>query len=190
MPSAQPTPPPRPITARAAENGLYLSIYICVLVIATGMATSFAPASFIVWAGSLVMPFFLYRLLKKSMLSANGTLGFPELWAEGIASFFLGTLLPAVLAYILLRFYAPTFIDDTFNNAVELFRNLNTDEGELWAETLEDIKSKANLPTPSDVAAQIISFNIIVGTVLSLIVALWLKVRVSARGNDNRTFNN
>lgn len=183
MQGISPTPPHKPITTRAAENGMYLSIYISVLVLATGLATSFAPATFVVWAGSIGMPFFLYKLLKRSNEKSGGALGFPELWAEGIASFFLGTLLPALLAFVLLRFVAPSFLSDTICSSIETLSSYGSPEADELADMLGTIIESGKLPTASDVAAEIISFNIIIGTFLSAITALLVYIRYSAKRN-------
>ena len=93
-----PCPPPRPISARAAENGLVISASICVLLLVAGFSTVYPTLSLFLWAGSLAMPIVLYRLMRKSYLECGCSMTFVEVWAEGIASFFLGSLLPAAVA--------------------------------------------------------------------------------------------
>lgn len=180
MPDNSPTPPPRPITARAAENGLRIGGYLCVLVLATGLASVFPASALVVWGGSIGLPFYLYRLLNRSH-STDVRPGLPELWAEGIASFFLGSLLPALLTYVLLRFVAPGFIAGTFAEAAVAFESLGTPQGDHWAEVMRDLLESKRIPTAADAAAQLISFNIIAGTALSLPAALIVKLRHSLR---------
>ena len=170
MPNNTPTPPPRPILTRAAENGLRLGLIISALVLAMGLSAKFAPAALLLWGGTLAMPFITYRMLRRSATEAGG-LGFPEIWAEGIASYFLGALLPAALAYICLRFVAPTFIADTVADSIAILDAQGTADFAELADTMRRI-SAAKMPTAADIAAQLISFNIIVGTVLSFVVAL------------------
>ena len=55
--------PPQPIHTRAARNGLYMSLYISVLVIATGLSLHYLAATLIVWVGTLAMPFFLVSMV-------------------------------------------------------------------------------------------------------------------------------
>lgn len=181
MQGLRPTPPPQPITARAAENGLYLSVYICVLVLAAGLSVSSTLAVLVVFAGSVAMPFFVYKLLSKSNDKCGGALGFPELWAEGIASFFLGTLLPALLAYVLLRFVAPTFLYNVVTDSIEIIKNAGTPSDDAMLVMLEQAVEKGAVPSPADIAAQIISFNIIVGTFMSFFTALWVNMRSISR---------
>ncbi len=172
-----PCPPPRPISARAAENGLVISISICVLLILAGGATVYPMLSLFLWAGSLAMPVVLYRLMRRSYLGCGCSMSFVEVWAEGIASFFLGSLLPAVVAYLLLKFAFPDFIAHQYQQTIDTFAAMGTPEGDQWAATLQNIRSHGSLPGASDVAANIISFNIIVGTAIALFDTLVLRSR-------------
>lgn len=170
------TPPPRPIMARAAGNGLWTGLYICALVLALGISTKVAAASLVVWIGTLAMPLFVYRMLRRSFVESNGALSFAELWAEGIASFFLGTLLPALVTYLCLKFLVPDFISDTINSAVEYFDALDDPQFAEMADSIRRTAEHNGLPSAVDVTAQLISFNIIAGTFLSLLGAVSVSV--------------
>ena len=173
------TPPARPsrsIASRAAKNGVYLSACICALLLLWGAMTAFPVAGLALWMLSLAMPFILYRLLRDSSLECGG-LSFAEIWAEGIASFFLGSLVPAVVAYALLRFAFPTFIADQVHMAVASLENMETPQAAALADSLEAIYAKGALPSAADVAANIISFNIVAGTFLSLLATPFVKLR-------------
>lgn len=172
--------PPKPILSRASENGLYLSLYISVLVLTLGFGVHFPVATFILWVGSLALPVFVYRMLRKSQRDCGGSLSFSELWAEGIATFMLGTLVPAVVAYVALKFVVPTFMSDTLNYALSVLAEQKTAETEQMADVIRNLQ-KMKMPTPVDVASQIISFNIIVGTFLSLVLAAIVKLRSGRR---------
>ena len=167
--------------ARAANSGIFIGAYISVLVIASGLNMTGMPmAAIVVWAGSLYLPFFVYRLLRASNAECGFELGFAELWAEGIASFFLGSLVPALLTYLGLRFAAPDLISNIFEQCISTFRAMGAPEWDAWAQSLEHIRDKAGLPTPADVTAQIISFNLMAGMAVSFITAAWLKVRYAS----------
>ena len=143
MSTTTPIQPPRAITSRAAENGLVISGCICLLLLFCGLATVQPVACLLLWAGTLAMPVVIYRLLARSYRQGRCTFGFAEIWAEGIASFFLGSLVPAAVAYLLLRFAFsrlyrhPNGIDD---RGIQVARH---PEGDQWAKTLTDIRAKA-----------------------------------------------
>ena len=187
MPTTTPQQPPRPITARAAENGLIVSGCICLLLILCGLASTVPAAGLLLWAGSLSMPVVIYKILKRSYLSTCCSLTFAEVWAEGIASFFLGSMIPAVVAYVLLKFAFPDFVAHQLDYAVESFKAMGTPQGDQWAATMEHIRAHSPMPTAADIAANIISFNIVAGTVLSLLVTPLVKLRNKCTGcpSDN-----
>lgn len=159
---------------RAARNGLVLSAVILVLVLSTGLSVRVPVLGLLVWAGSLGVPVLLWRMLSRSS-AQSGVTGVAELWAEGIASFFLGSLVPAAVAYVLLRFAFPDFLSGYF---AEALRTLDS-AGEAYRGMGESVRRLAEngLPGAADVTANIIMFNIVAGTVLSLIVALFVRAR-------------
>lgn len=177
MNSAPSCQPPRLITARAAENGLKISVCIIVLMMSLALSTSFQPAALLLWGGSLAMPWILYKLLQRSQNESCGKLGFAELWAEGIASFFLGSLMPAVVAYALLKYAFPDYIGDQIDAAADIFKTIHTQKGDMWAQTMERLQNNGATPTAADVAANIISFNIVAGTFISLLVAPFVRFK-------------
>lgn len=168
--------PPKSVLTRAAENGAVLNLYISVLVLALGFGVVYPVASLALWAGSLALPVLVYRMLRRSQMQSDGALSFAEVWAEGIATFLLGSLVPALLAYVMLRFVAPTFLGDVFTQAVDMLRQQGTARAAEMADVMAAAMKK-QMPTPLDVASQIISFNIIVGTFLSLVLAVIVKTR-------------
>lgn len=177
MTNTEPHTPGRPITARAAQNGLYISGCIFVLIILFSTVLVFPLSGLLVWIGSFAMPFITYRLLKSSDKECGGTMSFAEIWAEGIASYFLGSLLPAAVCYLLLRFAFPSFIADQMNGMIDTLNAIGTEEAKAYVGLLEDLRNKTGLPGPVDIAANLISFNIVAGTAVSLLVAPFVRMR-------------
>ncbi|MBD5177371.1 MAG: DUF4199 domain-containing protein [Bacteroidales bacterium] len=178
MNSTPPNIPPRSIAARAADGGVIIGGVIMLLVLGVGFSTAFGAASILVWGGTLAMPFILYSLLRRSYGQTNFGLTTIELWAEGIAMFFLGSLVPATVVYLLLKFVAPDFMTDQLNMALgELGKMEPTPQSEQLISTLTTLRDSGLLPTPTQVAAQLIAFNMFAGMILSLIEANILVIR-------------
>lgn len=186
MNSMQHTRPPRAIITVAAENGAILGLYLILLAIFTGLGSSFGLATLLVWAGSIYLPFFLYRLMHAHYREAGYTLSLAELWAQGLMSFLLGSLLQAAAVYVLLRFVAPDFMASQMQIAVDTFRALGSPQGEALATQIETVRSTLGVPTAADIAANLIVFNILCGAVIGLANAIILTVRHRSRANrDN-----
>jgi hypothetical protein len=155
-------------------------MYISVLVVATGLSLHYLAATLIVWVGTLAMPFFLYRMLRRSLVATTGNLSFAELWAEGIATFLLGSLIPALVAYAGIRFCMPDFLHQTLQHAIQ---SLGEQDAGNSAMLIDIFEQQLKMPAPSavDVASQLISFNIVIGTILSMLVAIFVKVAMPRR---------
>lgn len=182
------TTPPRPIMARAAENGLYISGFICLLLLLLGAGTTYIVFAQLFLIGAVVMPFLAYRILSRNCRLHGGYLSFAEIWAEGIASFFLGSLIPAVMAYVLLRFAFPDFIYGQVQTSIDILRQVDAPEADTIADTLEQLRERGAVPSAADISANIISFNIVAGTVLSLFMAIALstRMRMQRYRNNNK----
>lgn len=177
-------PPPEPVTSRAAANGVVMSGCILFLVLACGFAMSSPLAVIALWAGSLAMPVVIYKMLRRSARRACRPLGFAELWAEGIATFFLGSLIPAVVAYFLIKYVCPDFVSMQLAAATASLEQIGTPEAQMWIDTLDRLLSQGAIPGAADIAANLISFNIVAGTVLSLIVAVPVSIAAARKPND------
>lgn len=59
---------------------------------------------------------------------------------------FLGSLMPAAVAYLLLKFMFPDFIASQMQATIDTFTAMGTPEGEQWASTLENIRSRGAMP--------------------------------------------
>lgn len=189
MTESQNTSPRRPIMARAAENGLYLSVMMCVLLLLLGGGTVLPLLSWLFLVGAVALPVVAYMILSRNCRRSGADLSFAEIWAEGISSFFLGSLLPAVMTYVLLRFAFPDFVYNQVNTTIEMLGAIDTPEAETLASTFRQLVDKGALPSPADIAANIISFNIVAGTVLSLFLAIALSTRLRMERYRNKKSN-
>ena len=68
--------------------------------------------------GSIALPFALYVLLRRSLAERDFSATFSEVWLEGIASFFFGSMIQAVIIYLGLRFLAPHYLLTSSTNNI------------------------------------------------------------------------
>lgn len=182
MHNSPPTPPPNSIATRAAENGIVISGCILVLLAACCLSIAYTFASLLLLVGTIAMPVVIYKLLTRSYRKGQCSMGFAEIWAEGIASFFLGSLVPALAVYLLLKYAYPDFIVNQIDSTIEYFRAMGNEQGDQWVKTLTNIRTNSPIPSAADIAANIISFNIVAGTTLSLVVTPFVKLRNRCAG--------
>ena len=167
---------PRKIFNRAGNDGIIVGAYLSGLALMTGFSVKVGLFSILVWVFSLYLPFFVYRLISRGYKADGYRSRFSDLWAQGISTFFFASIILAAVVYVCLRFIAPHFIADQFAAAMALFNQTGTPEGMEIAETLKRVSETNSLPTASDVSMEMIVFNLLVGTVISLFCAAILKL--------------
>ncbi len=177
MNNITPSRPSMPLLQSAGQNGIYLGIYLILLAVFAGLGMSFQAATLMVWAGSIYLPFFLYRLLLRNQADSGFKRNPTELWSLGICSFMFAALLQAVVVYAVLRFVVPTFIAEQINASIAMCRELGSPEGENLADNLQAVIDATGYPTPVSVASNLIVFNIFISAILSLIVSLAIQIR-------------
>lgn len=186
MNSMQHMRPPRAIITVAAENGAILGLYLILLAVFTGLSSSFGLATLLVWGGSLYLPFYLYKLMRSHYAETGFSLSLAELWAQALMSFMLGSLLQAVAAYVLLRFVAPDFMATQMQTAIDTFRAIGTPAGDMYAETIENVRKIAGVPSATDVAGELIVFNIFCGASIGLVDSIILHARYRSAARRER----
>lgn len=187
MNQTEPQLPPRSSVARAANNGLFIGAYLTVMVVASGLSMYGIPvAALVVWIGLLYMPFFVYRLMRAGYAECRFDLSFLELTVEGMASFFLGGLVPTLIAYLSLRYLCPTLIADTYDRTIEMLREAGTPDMDSMAETFEYIRKTYGIPTPVKVAAQTLWMILMGGSILSILESIWIKARYASPSRRDR----
>lgn len=178
--NTNPVQPPRPIISVAAENGAMLGLYLILLAVFTGLSSGFAAATLLVWAGTIGLPFYLYRLMRTHYAETGFSVSTVELWSQAVLSFMLGSLLQAAAVYVLLRFVAPGFMAEQLQTAIEAFEALGTPTGDMYAHVLSEQRATFGVPTAAQIAANLILFNTLCGAVLGLADAIILRARYSS----------
>ncbi|MBD5220548.1 MAG: DUF4199 domain-containing protein [Bacteroidales bacterium] len=190
MNQTEPQLPPRSSLARAANNGLFLAAYFTVLVVASGLSMyGLSAAAILVWASVLYMPFFAYRLMRTGLAECHFELSFLELMVEGMASFFLGGLMPTLITYLALRYLCPDLIANTYDQTISLLREAGTPDTDHLADTFDYIRKTYGIPTPVKVAAQTLWMILMGGTILSLLETIWLKIRFASPASRERYYS-
>lgn len=156
------------ILNRAGHNGLWLGAYLSAMAVGTALSASVPLMSLAVWALTIYLPFYTYRLIVRGFAASDFRSRFVDLWAEGIVSFLLGSLFQALVIYVGLRFIDPGFIASQVETAVELLRAAAEPSAAAMADNIEATVAAAGLPKAVDVAVQMIAFDVIAGFVLSL----------------------
>lgn len=187
MNKTEPQIPPRSSVARAANNGLFIGAYLTIMVVASGLSMyGISAAAILVWVGLLYMPFFVYRLMRAGYAECRFELSFLELMVEGMASFFLGGLVPTLITYLALRYLCPDLIANSYDQTIAMLHEAGTPDTDRLAEIFDSIRKTYGIPTPVKVAAQTLWMILMGGSILSLLETIWIKIRYASAASRDR----
>ena len=178
--------PPRTLVQRATSWGLPLGLYLIGLALLCGTSMSSAVAGLLIWVGTIYFPFYLYKLLRQGYAETDFRSGMAEIWAEGIASIFLGSAIQALFIYVALRYIDPGFIATVWQTTIDTLKAQPGNEFDAMVAAFERVQRIGALPSPVDVMVQVMTMNLMGGTILSLIEAALIVSRYSDAGRRER----
>lgn len=171
------TDKPKSVYTLGAEDGLYMGPLMAATVIFIG-ASTYAP-----WLAipgllcAFAVPVLAYLRLARSYRSTPLPVSFSTLWLQGIAMFFFGGLVMAVVAFVTMRWIAPGFINHQVEMIINVYSSMDDPQALNMAHTFQKIKDAGALPKPLDIALQLLYLAVFSGSILSICFAMLLKRR-------------
>lgn len=162
---------PRSVYARGADDGLYMGAYLSALMVIFGLATHYALASVAALVMMAAVPLIIFRFLKRSLAEDCGRSTFSALWLHGICIFFFGGLLMAVTIYVCLRFVQPGFLTEQMNNVIAFYLSMDDPQATEFAGTLSKMVKYGQLPSPLEIALEMVWLGVFTGSMLSMVIA-------------------
>lgn len=162
------------IYRRGAENGLVMGVFLSVLFLAMANSLEVAWLGLVSMVMVLSVPFLTYGLLRRSYRTDLGLSKFSELWMEGIVIFAGGSVIMAVVALAYMRWIEPSFIMTQVTAVADVYR----EAGETGiADMFDNAVAGHALPTPAEVAVELVWLGIFSGSMLSMLMTLLVKAR-------------
>ncbi|MBQ9076447.1 MAG: DUF4199 domain-containing protein [Muribaculaceae bacterium] len=155
---------------RGADDGFLFGIYLTVLFFATASATSVPYIGLLSPLMAAGVPIVTYIYLRRSYVKDYGTTQFSSLWMQGIVMFFCGSIIMALAAYIYMRWIAPDFLISQITSSIETLKGQG--RGKEVIDILQKMLDNNLIPTPIQVAIEMIWLGVFSGSLLSIIVSL------------------
>lgn len=155
-----------------AEDGLKMGPLMILCLFLCGLTTyqvwAFVPAL----ASLLAPPVALYLMMNRTRQRYGMQCTFSALWLEGICTFFFGSLLMALFCYVALRFIWPGFIAHQVDAIVSTYSTIDSAQARDIASTMDKARKSGLIPSPIDIALELVYIGVFSGSVLSMIFAL------------------
>lgn len=158
------------IYKRGADDGLLMGILLSITFLAAVNSIYYAWTTVACLALAFAVPFLTFYFLRRSYRFDNCRTRFSALWLQGICIFFFGSLLAALTSYIYLRLYNPSYISTVIDMAKEVYQSVDTPDARQMAAMMQKIQDTHMLPTPAEVAVQIVWSGVFTGSLLSVVV--------------------
>lgn len=157
---------------RGADNGFVFGLYLTVLFFAMAYSLTVPMLGLIALAMMFAVPLITYHYLRKGYRAEYGTSTFSSLWMQGIVMFFCGSVIMALAVYLFLRFIHPGYMTDIIVLARDTYSTMDWERGQEIASTLDTMLEKHLIPTPIQVAMEILWTGVFSGSLLSILTAL------------------
>mgnify|MGYP002520972862 CR=1 FL=1 len=155
--------------------GIYLSV------VAAGFIFSDKHVAIAAFAMAMVLliPFVVYRWLKKRYVADDGLTSFSNLWMTGILIFMCGSLIACGVSWAVIELLRPNY----FYEQAQLLINQYEATPELFADGMQDVVSTLRLviekhgaPRSIDLALTGFWFSSFVGSLLSALLSAIVKL--------------
>ena len=177
---------PKSVFRRGAEDGAWFGLYLSVMFIFVANSMTVPFLGHIATLMAISVPIYTFITLRKGYIDNGCFYTFAELWTYGIMLFACGSLIMATAIILYLYEVYPTFIYDQCQIAINTYKSIGGEIGNEIASTLEKLIEHKQLPTPFELATNILSFNVFSGSILSMILAPIIRYfRPKEKGKQN-----
>lgn len=159
----------------AAREGAGYGVIISVMTLAAMLSIDIAAMSMLSMAIFFAVPFLLYASMRRFGQQLGRPAVHSELWMLGIAIFFFASLICALATFVFLRYVQPDYLYRLLSQLITAVEQSPSPQQEATLKALHGIIDNGLIPTPIDVAIQMIWSSTFGGSILSLIVAIFAR---------------
>lgn len=161
---------------RGAEDGLWMGLLLSAAFLTDAYSLKVPILALISLVLKVAVPVMAYIWLKRDYLRYPTMRFFSALWMHGIAFFFFGSLICAVVMFVFLRFVYPDFIIDTVHQAIDAYNSIDVPSAHEFADSLQHIIDMHALPSPITLAVTQIWAVTFGGSILTMILAFFVRL--------------
>lgn len=160
-----------------AEDGLVIGPLMAATVVLIGASTYVPWLALVGWVFIVAVPVVAYIRLASTRKVNPAMVRFSPLWLRGICMFFFGGLIMAIVSIVMMRWVVPDFMKHLFDNLIEVYGKIDDPAAAQVLTVLRKVEETNSLPTPLDVALEMLYFAVFSGSILSMIYAVIIKRR-------------
>ncbi len=148
-------------------TGAYLSVLSAAVVFSD--RASFIPV--VALALMMCLPFVIYRI-QRSAHKADPTTPYAGIWLLGMMTLIFGSLICALVTYVVITAMRPDFINEQVQAAINLYSQTPELRDSTMVQTMRMAMEEGLLPTPIEYVVQMFWMTSFAGSLLSALLAV------------------
>lgn len=172
--------PRKSLLAYSMEGGIWLGLYLT-LCFAGNVAALYWPGiSAIALLLYIVVPFVLYRIMKRYHRNSNIVNFFSVNWLLGIMLFFFAAIISSIPEYVYYQYINPDYIAQVVSSTLEQLDAMGWMQDDTGIEQVRKMNSEGTLPNAMDMVISQAWSKMFLGSILSIFVSLFV-VRIKLK---------
>ena len=171
------------IFQQAGEWGLPFGLYLSCGAVSFIFADWFPPLSVVFFVIMLCTPLVSYYFQRRRFIEDDGFTEYAALWMLGIMLYLLGGVLSSLVAYLILQYGRPGFIEQQAIAAIDVYSKMPQMKDSEMLRMLQRAIDRNMLPTPIELVFNVFWFVAFLGSVTSAITALLAQRRLPRHRN-------
>lgn len=172
--------------SRGAGFGARFGVYLSVLFFAMAYSLSVPLLSLVSLLMLAGVPPLIYMMLRKSYVADYGKTLFSSLWMEGIMIFFCGGLISSLVAVVYMTWIVPGYLHSQVDLMIDIYAGADWERGKELADMLERARRQHLIPSPINLAVDMLWLMVFSGSILSMLMALLVQARGYVQKRDNK----
>lgn len=178
--------PRKPLTLYAMQYGVYMGVYLLIVFLFSAWSRYAAIFNTLTVFSIIAIPAVVYLIMSHFMRSEYGSSRFVVLWLLGIYLFFFASLISGLGEYLYCTFIVPDFIPSQIEAMLQILDTAEIRSAEMQ-EIVDIVRTsyeQGYYPTPIEMVYQMIWAKVFLGSIVSIFVALF--IRIYSRFRTNR----
>lgn len=162
---------------KGADDGMFFGVYLTVMFFASVLSERITSLSFVCPVTFVLVPFIIYKFLRRGYVEDYGTSTLSAIWMHGIMIFLCGCLLSGAVQLIYMKWINPGFIIGQLNRFIEIYEQIDNDTAAQMVDLLKNMIAMRAVPSAVTIVVEMIWAGVFTGSILSLLLSLLVKAR-------------
>ncbi len=159
----------------AARYGIHIGGMLSLLAIASLLSQTSIVASIFEYIMMFVILYSILMQLRAVYTLSQGTLRVGDMWLQGFLTFFFGSLISSLVAYLVLTIFMPNFIYESVMRLLQVYEQIKQPEIQQMADILRKAVDAGALPTNIQICVTMFFFTTFTGSLCSLMMSLMVR---------------